>query len=86
MSTERIRKSANRRGRAAAPRGALLIHSHLLEVQLLPMARWNRDALLAPQICRCCQECKEATVPLEKAALRGRGPAFVFETQARFMI
>ncbi|MCI0569054.1 MAG: Mut7-C RNAse domain-containing protein [Acidobacteria bacterium] len=68
-----------------AARGALLIHSHLLEEQLRQMVRWNRDALLAPQLCRRCLECNEATVPVEKSSLRGRVPAYVFETQTRFM-
>ena len=68
-----------------AARGALLIHSHLLEEQLRQMVRWNREALLAPQLCRRCLECNQETVAVEKAALRGRVPAYVFETQSRFM-
>ena len=67
-----------------AARGALLIHSHLLEEQLRQMVRWNRDALLAPQLCRRCLECNQETIAVEKAALRGRVPAYVFETQSRF--
>jgi uncharacterized protein len=68
-----------------AARGALLIHSHLLEDQLRQLVRWNRQALLAPQLCRRCLKCNEATVPMEKSSLRGRVPAYVFETQVRFM-
>jgi uncharacterized protein with PIN domain len=49
------------------------------------VVQWNRDALLAPQLCRRCLECNEATVPVEKAAVRGRVPPYVFDTQTRFM-
>ena len=67
-----------------AARRALLIRSHLLEDQIREMVSWNREALLAPRLCRRCLECNEPTVAVEKAELKGRVPAYVFETQARF--
>jgi uncharacterized protein len=68
-----------------AARGALLIRSHLLEDQLRQMALWNREALLAPQICQRCLQCNQSTITVAKASLRGRVPDYVFKTQARFM-
>jgi len=68
-----------------AARGALLIHSHLLEEQLRQMVLWNRQALLGPPLCRRCLECNQATVPVKKAELKDRVPVYVYRTQARFM-
>ena len=66
-------------------RGAVLIRSHLLEEQLRQMVLWNREALLAPRLCRRCLECNEATVLVPKASVRDRVPAYVFKTQSRFL-
>jgi len=68
-----------------AARGALLIRSHLLEDQLREMFLWNREALLAPGLCRRCLECNAATVPVERSAVRARVPTYVFKTQAQFL-
>jgi uncharacterized protein len=67
-----------------AARGALLIHSHLLEEQLRQMIHWNRKALLAPRLCRRCLECNVPTEPVKKQDLGDRVPVYVFRTQARF--
>ena len=68
-----------------AARGAVLIHSHLLEEQLREMLSRYGAALLAPAALRRCLECNEALVPVERSTLAAKVPPYVLATQSTFM-
>jgi uncharacterized protein with PIN domain len=67
-----------------AARGALLIDSPYLELQLRQLARWNGESLLAPGLCRRCLECNEPTLTVEPESVEHRVPPYVFRTQRSF--
>ena len=68
-----------------AARGAVLIHSHLIEEQLRELMGRYGAALLGPTALRRCIECNEPILPVEKSTLAGKIPAYVFASQSRFM-